>query len=200
MKRFCALLMVIALLLVSMSALAEYEVGQIVTFGSYEQDNIPENGKEPIEWIVVKVSAGEATLVSVKALDARPFAASWAAFGSSTLRKWLNDTFLTEAFCADEVDQLVIQPAYNIYVSLPSYKEADSLLQGLGVVTCEATPYAISRGADTNGLGRTAWWVREHPYYKCSCINAEGNIQAGNVWPTPKSRLGVRPMICVRDW
>ena len=29
------------------------EVGDIVVIGSYEQDNVLDNGKEPLEWIVL---------------------------------------------------------------------------------------------------------------------------------------------------
>ena len=32
-----------------------YQVGDVITFGTYEQDNNLENGAEPIEWQVLEV-------------------------------------------------------------------------------------------------------------------------------------------------
>ena len=45
----------------------------IVTFGSYEQDNNSENGSEPIEWLMLEQKDGKALLVSRYGLDALPF-------------------------------------------------------------------------------------------------------------------------------
>lgn len=48
--------------------------GQLVRFGSYEQDNDTSNGKEPIEWIVLSVDEeqGRALLLSRYVLDRIP--------------------------------------------------------------------------------------------------------------------------------
>lgn len=40
-------------------------VGNIVTFGSYEQDADTSNGNEPLEWIVLKYENGRALLLSL---------------------------------------------------------------------------------------------------------------------------------------
>ena len=44
--------------------------GDVVLFGSYEQDNNPDNGPEEIEWIVLDVQNGKAMLLSKYILDA----------------------------------------------------------------------------------------------------------------------------------
>ena len=36
----------------------EWAAGDVVVFGSYEQDNVLTNGKEPLEWIVLKTEGG----------------------------------------------------------------------------------------------------------------------------------------------
>ena len=75
-----------------------------VLFGHYEQDNDLMNGKEPIEWRVLAVEDGKALLISEYALDCQPYHRyqediTWA---DCTLRSWLNNIFLNEAFTAQE--------------------------------------------------------------------------------------------------
>ncbi len=45
------------------------EVGDVIYFGSYEQDNNLSNGKEEIEWIVLAKENRKALLISKYALD-----------------------------------------------------------------------------------------------------------------------------------
>ncbi len=84
--------------------------GDIITFGSYEQDNVSENGAEPIEWIVVDVFDGKATLLSKYGLDAKPFHEDgtkgiyWA---DCSLRSWLNSEFFTTAFSEKERKNII---------------------------------------------------------------------------------------------
>lgn len=78
----------------------DVQVGDIIEFGSYEQDNNPSNGPEPIEWRVLEVSDGSALIVSQYALDARAYnkervRITWA---ECTLRGWLNGEFYATAF------------------------------------------------------------------------------------------------------
>ena len=47
--------------------------GEEVEFGRYEQDNVLENGKEAIEWLVVDVQPEKALLVSQYGLDCKPY-------------------------------------------------------------------------------------------------------------------------------
>ncbi|MBQ9257207.1 MAG: hypothetical protein IJ181_08850 [Acidaminococcaceae bacterium] len=82
-------------LFVALPALAEPRTGDIISFGSFEQDNDKKNGKEPIEWIVLDVTNGKAFLVSRYVLTAREFHTSNSVeWHKSAIRKWLNDTFL----------------------------------------------------------------------------------------------------------
>ena len=75
-------------------------VGETVFFGHYEQDNDLSNGKEPIEWIVLDVQDGKSLLLSKYVLDAQPYdySASTNVWKDCTLRKWLNNEFVKEAF------------------------------------------------------------------------------------------------------
>jgi len=84
--------------------------GDVIELGTYEQDNIPGNGPEPIEWQVLDVDGDEAFLVSVHSLDGKKFIEtkqlqlSWA---ESDLRKWLNSDFIETAFTEEEKASLV---------------------------------------------------------------------------------------------
>lgn len=79
-------------------------VGEYVSFGAYEQDNDTSNGKEPIEWEVLEIKDGRAFLVSKYCLDCQPYDIGMAGMTWETcsLRKWLNESFLNEAFNSQE--------------------------------------------------------------------------------------------------
>ena len=95
-------------------------VGDIVTFGHYEQDNDTDNGKEPIEWRVLDINEeGQLLLLSDKALDVGPYNTTeiTITWEKSTIRSWLNgyeasyntigkdytaENFIDAAFTAEE--------------------------------------------------------------------------------------------------
>ena len=85
---------------------AEYSasVGDILILGHYEQDGDSFNGKESIEWCVLEIQDGRALLISTKGLDTQPFDAQYRriVWENSTIRSWLNTTFLNKAFSAEE--------------------------------------------------------------------------------------------------
>ena len=75
-----------------------------MVFGAYEQDGNENNGPEPIEWEVLQSSENGSFLISRYVLDAQPFnrehiPVKWA---DCSLRSWLNDDFLNNAFTAAE--------------------------------------------------------------------------------------------------
>lgn len=69
----------------------------IITVGRYEQDNNVDNGPEPIEWRVLKVSDGNATLIPIKCL-------MW---GSAEDADTKPVEFYSEAFTDNEKDLIV---------------------------------------------------------------------------------------------
>jgi hypothetical protein len=83
------------------SDLSKAKRGNSVIFGSYEQDNDLDNGKEPIEWIVLSNNGSELFVLSKYALDCMPYNSKYVAgetWEISTLRSWLNDDFYNAAF------------------------------------------------------------------------------------------------------
>ena len=80
--------------------------GDTVYFGRYPQK--ADSGVSPIEWQVVSVSRHHLLLVSSRVLDAHPFnnekgPADWE---RSSLRAWLNTTFLRKAFSEKEQEYI----------------------------------------------------------------------------------------------
>ena len=92
-------------------------VGNIVTFGQYEQDNNTNNGKEPIEWIVLDYDKknSKALLLSKYGLDAKKYndqseSSSWE---KCTLCTWLNGAFLQSAFLKEQQDAILMTAVDN---------------------------------------------------------------------------------------
>ncbi len=96
---------------------AAVAVGDIVTFGHYEQDNDLDNGPELIEWIVLDVQDGKALLLSKYGLDAKPYNKDLVNPGcvweTCTLRSWLNNEFLDDAFSEQEQQAILLTDVDN---------------------------------------------------------------------------------------
>ncbi len=94
----------------------QIEVGETIEFGSYEQDNNVSNGKEPIEWIVLKSEDDHALLMSVNCLDYKSYntESTEATWETSSLREWLNNEFMDEAFSARERKRVRAQTIENL--------------------------------------------------------------------------------------
>ena len=75
-------------------------VGDVVEFGKYEQDNNTSNGKEDIEWNVLAKEDNRVLLISKYALDCKQYHPIWsiATWETCSLRQWLNGTFIDSAF------------------------------------------------------------------------------------------------------
>ncbi len=73
--------------------------GDIIKFGSYEQD-YPVNGKDPIEWIVLDKKKDGLLVMSKYALDCLPYKTEYVytTWAECTLREWLNKKFYNAAF------------------------------------------------------------------------------------------------------
>ena len=147
------------------SSQKSYQIGEIILLGSYEQDNNLDNGKEKIEWIVLDENNGTYLLMSRYILDAHAYndidtPVSWE---TCTLRAWLNDNFLREAF--SEKDQKKLLSVMNENPDNPEYSTEGgnatqdkvfllSLQEAGKYLSLEngfafSTEYGVSRGAFT---------------------------------------------------
>lgn len=172
-----------------------YQSGEYVVFGSYEQDNNQANGKEPIEWLVLERQGNNMLLISRYALDCKQYhsvlkSVTWE---TSSLHSWLNGTFLNEAFSAEE--QMIIQstlvsadknPTFDTNpgnsstdkIFLQSITEAKSYFTSDSARQVEATKYAKAKGAYI-GFDGYAWcWLRSPGY---DSEKAAGIMTSGGV-------------------
>ncbi|MBQ3761096.1 MAG: hypothetical protein II875_03675 [Clostridia bacterium] len=155
-----------------------------LVFGSYEQDDDPINGAEPIEWIILEEREdGSVVLLSKYALDCLPYNPELTpvAWKTCRIRAWLNEDFFKTAFDAQEQEKLLVTtvqneetPHYMVIgeyqtedrVWLLSVDEVDVLYGEDAVMKCVPTKYALARGAkqsteyDLNGEGSCWWWLR----------------------------------------
>ena len=165
-------------------------VGDKITFGTYEQDNVTSNGTEDIEWLVLAKENNKILVISDKALDSQPYnekrqSITWE---QCSLRKWLNDSFLNAAFSEEE--RALIQnttvsadknPSYNTSpgnattdkVFLLSINEAKKYFNSNDARKCAPTAYAKAQGANTNNTNKTPsgadacwWWLRSPGNYQ----------------------------------
>lgn len=152
-------------------------VGSTVNFGTYPYD--ADGTPMPIEWIIVeKDSDGTAVLLSKYGLDAQPYNAdgSKTTWANSSLRKWLNGSFLNTAFSAQERNLIYITSLVNSdnrqYRTPGGSGTQDKVfllsmdLIGKYFKTHQervtiATPYAKKQGAYVyDGDGSCWWWLR----------------------------------------
>ncbi len=188
------------------------KAGDIVTFGRYEQDNVPANGREPIEWIVLKTEDDRVMLVSRYVLDV--YNTYWGSptWDKSTLRTWMNGTFLNTAFSEQEQKALVTvtvtadkNPNYSSdpgadtqdKVYCLSYVEANTLLTNSQRRTAP-TDYARVTGkvyVESNGC--CYWWLRSPGRPKCGAaiVCADGSYDYDASYDG--FCYGVRPVIWV---
>ncbi len=92
-----------------LAVIANASVGDIVYWGSYEQDNDLTDGTEPVAWYVLDKADGEATLLAVYLLDRRQYHEAWedVTWEDCTLRSWLNSEFYNTAFSKQEQAAIV---------------------------------------------------------------------------------------------
>ena len=177
------------------------KVGDIVYFGTYEQDNDTTNGKEDIEWLVLAKENNRALVISDKALDCQPYNSSYTSvtWENCPLRKWLNNDFINAAFSDDEkamIPTVTVSadkiPKYDTdpgnatkdKVFLLSIVEAEKYFAFDGARRCVPTEYAISNGAFAldeyfkDGKATCRWWLRSLGYSQrnVASVDYDGDV------------------------
>lgn len=111
MKKIVSIIMIVLMMLcTSACGTKQYEIGDILTFGSYEQDGDEDNGPEPIEWIVLdKDDDGNLLVISRYSLDCQPYnnRDSEVTWEDSSIRSWLNYSFYNDAFSSEEQNRII---------------------------------------------------------------------------------------------
>lgn len=106
--------------------ISQAEVGDIVCFGTYEQDGLTENGPEKIRWRVLEKKNGRLLVITEKVIAFQeynkdkihtnyPPDVTWE---QCTLRTWLNNDFYNSVFTDNEKNQI---PTVNVHTEGRNY-------------------------------------------------------------------------------
>lgn len=136
-------------------------VGDVIEFGNYEQDNNTSNGKEVIEWIVLEKKDNKILVLSKHGLEAKQYNSTGAniTWEKSEIRTWLNEEFKNNAFSSSEQSKLTTSTVSD-KVFLLSLEEAKNYSNVNGFNECKPTAYAIANGAGSTSKGYAWWWLR----------------------------------------
>ena len=157
-------------------------VGNLISFGSYEQDNNHENGSEPVEWRVLETDGNNILLLAERGLDVQMFDDDSSDWRESVIRAWLNIDFYNTAFTPDEWGKIVSSSvtteskfegtesfATVDNVFLLSQSEVERYFPESCGRLASPTEYAVANNAQTvwsakdcNGKSSNsaAWWLR----------------------------------------
>lgn len=189
--------------------------GDIVHFGTYEQDHDPDTTSEPLEWIILDhdQEKGQLFLITRYAVERQHYHTSNTSttWEKSGLRAWLNSTFLETAFSEAErsliihsdvpADQNFDFPttsgeATTDFVFLLSMSEADTYLSP-EMRLCIPTAYVIVRGGYSDAETSACWWWLRTPGHNrmhTAYVNWEGKI-SGKGYGVIANKGAVRPAI-----
>lgn len=195
------------------------EKGSEVIFGRYEQDAHPDNGPEPIRWLVLDRIADRILLLSVTALDGKPYhtesfePVTWE---NSTLRSWLNSSFYEIAFEPSEralipfvLNQNSDQSAVGTEggadtrdrVFLLSETEASIYfgndLDQDTIGKAYASEHATHQNIEVDAEGAVSWWLRSPGVYPYSAqfVDQQGKPYLSGAYTDIDYQFAVRPAI-----
>ena len=135
-----------------------------IKFGRYPQASKNENAL--IEWLVLKNDGSKALLISKYALDCQQYHTSriFGTWKTCTLRKWLNGTFISNAFSHEEQAMILSTTTESAdtkdRVFLLSRDEAWEYFSSDSTRQCQGTAYCYAQGAYKTGNGNCKWWLR----------------------------------------
>ncbi|MBR1741674.1 MAG: hypothetical protein IJ733_07335, partial [Lachnospiraceae bacterium] len=155
-------------------------VWDYVYFGNYRQINTNNDtivnlhdDKVPIKWRVLSVEGSEALLLADQNLDSQKYSASGSvSWENSSIRTWLNSTFMEEAFTAKEQESIKQSGVAEDKIYLLSAEEASSAVYGFEETgtasetrtsknTAYATEYANAITSSAEGYEENGcWWLR----------------------------------------
>lgn len=177
------------------------QVGDIVQFGRYEQDDDLSNGAEPIDWRVLAVNDGGEwrLLISEYSLECMPYNTtnaniSWA---DSSVRAWLNEEFYYDAFNWDEQVHIgITNGADNVFMlyinDVERYFDDEPFADRIAYPTA----HAQAQG------GTRKWWLANNSPIAQGAAAYVSNFGRVETWGDNMNctDICVRPGIWVQAW
>ena len=192
------------------------EVGDIIYFGNYEQDDDTSDGKEPIAWRVLAKEDDRILVISNNVIDHKAYSTGDDSIPSYTLsnrllslvpweicalRTWLNDTFLNEAFNSEEQAVIpYVTVTVNSYCDYYGtvYPANDTTDRVFLLSVDEVNQYFDNDAARSCGEW---WWLRtpvenlNEYYYTVYTVSDRGYISVPSY--SLRMSLGVRPAMWI---
>ena len=181
----------------------DLKVGNVIEFGCYIQNDI--TSRTPIKWRVLEVKDGKALLISEFLLDAHPYYVEWfknITWENSSIRHWLNNEFINQAFSEEEQNKINLTYIYNNdnvqygtkggnntqdKIFLLSLDEVNKYLPNEKQRAIKVTRYAEKHGAfvcdslscgEKGIYGNGVWWLRSPGFdqINAAVVDFDGDI------------------------
>ena len=208
-------------------SLKDAAVGDVIVFGSYEQDNNDANGKEPLEWLVLARDGNSVFAITLYAVEYMQFHSSLekVTWETSAVRAWLNGDFLHAAFSGEEAGKILTttvaalpNPDYpnskagndtEDKLFLLSLQEAQQYFADNQSRICAPTETVAARAGVFAHTRKTwyssndyicDWWLRSPGMYKdlyVSYVNHSGSISGGGQVYLTGTDFCVRPAMWI---
>ena len=210
------------------ASLKDAKKGDVVIFGSYEQDGDTGNGSEPLEWLVLDRDGNTLLLITLYAIEQMNFhdSLNTVTWETSAVRAWLNGDFILAAFSPSEAARIKTSdviaepnpefpnsPAGNDTadkVFLLSVQEANRYFEDNAARMCSPTEKLVATGKFTMSKKpwyakhayACIWWLRSPGAYKdlyVSSVDKGGSISSGAQVNFAGCTICVRPAVRVAD-
>lgn len=191
---------------VLLDSLQKVQIGDRVTFGTYEQDHNAENGEEKIEWTVLDREEDSILLLSTYGLEEKPFdnVTTRSNWPNCELRAWLNGVFFKKAFSYEEQNYVKVVTLENDNLSHPTEDKVFLLSKS------EVTKYfpndsdricisAYLHAIHSDRVHLKCWWWLRSPNKdldKTMVVLPEGRVLEGGF--NPGTSEYVRPAVWVK--
>ncbi len=196
--------------------LSSAQIGDYVSFGSYEQDNDAENGKEGIEWQVIDKQDNRVLVISALALECKPYNTEYmnVTWENCSLRQWLNNDFLNEAFSEQEkamIPTVMIADGVNYgygtesgrvtqdKVFLLSMDEVSGYAREDSERMCLPSFHAVVNGVYEDEYNGNCWWWLRTPGMSevhAAQVDCDGKVSEKGSFVN-YDNIGVRPAMWI---
>lgn len=193
------------------------KVGDVLTFGKFEQDDNYNNGSEPVEWVVLdKKEDGRLLLLTKYAIECvryhkKAIPITWE---ECFMRSWLNDGFIKDCFTEEEswiIPTTYVKnddnPKYGTeggndtldQVFLLSIEEADRYFEDNLARKTSATETAKLHFAYSDPFNNTAWWLRSPSFQPdmAALVADDGDLYDGAFHKVTELYISTRPALWI---
>lgn len=193
--------------------LSKAKIGDCVNFGAYKQHNT--HSADEISWLVLDKKDNKILVISKHAIDCKPYNTSNenVTWENCSLRKWLNNDFINEAFCKDE---LAMIPTVTVSADTNTHYDTDAgndtkdkvFLLSIDEVNkyfsthtkgCNPTSYAKNQGAyyHNSSTKFCFWWLRTPGQYSQLASLIIGGELNDHGYTVVDKGVGIRPAMWI---